>query len=85
MTDLTACLRRQCPKRMTCLRFRTVYAAEQIVKYHVGPRYECHMPIRPGARVESEILCDLRADPDAEPVVGAGDVETMPIGGRDAT
>jgi hypothetical protein len=58
-----------------------VHGDGQITQYDVGPRYECHMPIRPGARVEPERLCDLRADPGAEPVVGAGDVVTMPIGG----
>ena len=81
MTDLTACLRRGCARRLSCLRYRMVHGNEQIVKYHVGPTNECHMPIRPGARVEPERLCDLRADPGAEPVVGAGDVVTMPIGG----
>jgi len=71
-----------------------VHGNEQIVKYHVGPTNECHMPIRPGARVEPESLCDLRADPDAKALVefsrasmmeadtdGVAPVETVLIGG----
>ena len=94
MTDLTACLRRGCARRLSCLRYRMVHGDGQITQYDVGPRYECHMPIRPGARVEPERLCDLRADPDAKALVefsrasmmeadtdGVAPVETVLIGG----